>query len=54
MQKAVENFIDIQSKLGRAFSDIGKDINNVRISAIKKAREKATNKQRIEWRKLSK
>ena len=45
MQKAIENFIDIQSKLGRAFNEI---------KVEKTALEKAKRKQRYQWRKLNK
>jgi len=54
MQKAIENYIDIQSKLGRAFSDIGDDIDKVRIDEIAKARKRDNKKKYKEWRSLSK
>ena len=50
MQKAIENYIDIQSKLGKLFDEIKVDIDKVKEAALKKARKK----QRIQWRKLKK
>lgn len=54
MQKAIENYIDIQSKLGRAFSDIGDDVDKVTINAIAKARRRDNKKKYEEWRRLGK
>jgi len=48
MQKAIENFIDIQSKLGRPFNEIKFEIDKVEETALEKARRK----QRYQWRKL--
>ena len=50
MQKAIENFIDIQSKLGKAFNEIKVEIDKVEKAALEKARRK----QRYQWRKLNK
>ncbi len=47
MQKAIENFIDVQSRLGKMFDEIETDIDKVEEAAL----EKAKKKQRIEWRK---
>lgn len=49
MQKAIENYIDIQSRLGELLDNIKVDIDKVAEAAIKKARRK----QRAEWRKLN-
>jgi len=50
MQKAIENYIDIQSRLGGLLDNIKVDIDKVTEVAVKKARRK----QRIQWRKLNK
>ena len=50
MQKAIENFIDIQSELGEELNNIKVEIDKVEEAAIEKARQK----QRYQWRKLSK
>jgi len=50
MQKAIENYIDVQSKLGKFFDEIKDEIDKVEEVAIQKARQK----QRIQWRKLKK
>ena len=50
MQEAIENYIDIQGKLGKSFDEIKVEIDKVEEAAIEKARKK----QRIEWRKLNK
>ena len=47
MQKAIENFIDIQSELGKSFDEIKVNIDKVEEVALKKARQK----QRYQWRK---
>ena len=50
MQKAIENFIDIQSNLGKPFDKIKNEIDKVEEAALKKAKRK----QRYQWRKLNK
>ena len=50
MQKAIENYIDIQSKLGKLFDEIKVNIDKVEEAAIKRARQK----QLRQWRKLNK
>jgi len=50
MQKAIENFIDIQSKLGMLFDDIKVEIDKVEEIAL----EKAKREQRYQWRKPNK
>lgn len=50
MQKAIEDFIDIQSKLGTALDNIEDEIDKVGKTAIRKEREK----QYIEWRNKNK
>ena len=50
MQKAIKNFIDIQSKLGKLFDEIKVDIDEVKETAIQRAKQK----QRREWRRLGK
>ena len=50
MQKAIENFIDIQSKKDVSLFDIEKEIDKVEEVALQKARKK----QLIQWRKLNK
>ncbi len=54
MQEAIEKYIDLQSKLGSALSDISDDIDKVRIIEIEKARLKVRQKRTREWRKLDK
>ena len=49
MQKAIDNYIDIQSRLGKSLDNVKVDIDRVAEAEIKKARQK----QRIQWRKLS-
>jgi len=50
MQKAIENFIDIQLDKKVPLKEIEFEIDKVEAAAIEKARKK----QRIEWRKLKK
>ena len=50
MQKAIENFIDIQLKKMTPFDEIKVEIDKVEEAALQKARKK----QQIEWRKLNK
>ena len=50
MQKAIENYIDIQSKLGKLFDEIKVDIDKVKEAAIQRAKQK----QLRQWRRLSK
>ena len=49
MQKAIENFIDIQSRLGKLFDEIKVDIDKVKETEI----QKAIKRQRKQWRKLN-
>ena len=49
MQKAIENYIDIQSKNMVPLNKIEVEIDKVEKAAIEKARRK----QRIQWRKLN-
>ena len=50
MQKAIENYIDIQIDKKVPLDEIGFEIDKVGEAAIRKARKK----QRIQWRKLNK
>jgi len=50
MQKAIRNFIEEESKNNKSIFDIDNEINKVRKSEIKRARQK----QLRQWRKLSK
>lgn len=50
LQKAIENFIDIQLKKKVSLFDIENEIDKVEEAALKKARKK----QRIQWRKMDK
>lgn len=50
MQKAIENYIDVQSRLGMLLDKIEVEIDKVKEAAIEKARQK----QRVQWRKLKK
>jgi len=50
MQKAIENYIDIQSKLGTALDEIEDEIDRVEKTAIREERKK----QYIEWRNKNK
>ena len=50
MQKAIENYIDIQSKNMVPLDKIEVEIDKVEKVAI----EKAKRRQRIQWRKLGK
>jgi len=50
MQEAIENFIDIQVDKKIPLKDIEYEIDIVEATALEKAREK----QRYQWRKLSK
>lgn len=50
MQKAIENYIDIQSKNMVPLDKIEVEIDKVTEASIKKARRR----QRIQWRKLNK
>jgi len=49
MQKAIENYIDIQSKNMVSLDKIEVEIDKVEKVAIERARRR----QRIQWRKLS-
>ena len=49
MQKAIENYIDIQSKNMVPLDKIEVEIDKVEKVAIERARQR----QRIQWRKLS-
>ena len=49
MQKAIENYIDIQTKSMVPLDKIEVEIDKVEKAAIEKARRK----QRMEWRKLN-
>jgi len=49
MQKAIENYIDIQSKNMVPLDKIKVEIDKVEKVAIERARQR----QRIQWRKLS-
>jgi len=48
LQKAIENFIDIQLEKKATLFDIENEIDKVEEAALKKARKK----QRIQWRKM--
>jgi len=50
MQEAIENYINIQSELGKALDKIEDVIDKVAKAEIRKARKK----QYREWRKLNK
>jgi len=50
MQKAIENFIDIQLKCNTPFDEIESEIDKVEKAALQKAKQK----QRREWRRLNK
>ena len=50
MQEAMENYIDVQSRLGMLFDEIKVNIDKVEETALKEAKQK----QRIQWRKLNK
>ena len=50
MQKAIENYIDIQLDKKVPLNEIEFEIDKVEEAALQKARQK----QRIEWRKLNK
>lgn len=50
MQKAIENYIDIQSKNMVPLDKIEVEIDKVEKAAIEKAKQR----QRIQWRKLGK
>jgi len=50
LQKAIENFIDIQLEKKLSLFDIENEIDKVEEAALKKARKK----QRIQWRKMDK
>jgi len=50
MQKAIENYIDVQSRLGILLNKIEVEIDKVKEAAIEKARQD----QYRRWRKLNK
>ena len=50
MQKAIENFIDIQLLNEKPLNKIEFEIDKVEEAALKKAKKK----QRLQWRKLNK
>ncbi len=52
MQKAIENYIDVQSKLGKLFDEIKIDIDKVEEVALRKARKKQYRQWRINQRPI--